>query len=72
MPTTSAGDPTRIASVKGLRTNVSSVRRVRTPHCVSPLATGRRVTSRGPASGAGTEAAVPAAELVPSGSARRR
>ena len=46
MPTTSAGDPSRIASVKRLRTNVSSVRRVRTPHCVSPLATGRLITSR--------------------------
>ena len=54
MPTTSAGDPTRIASVKRLRTNVSSVRRVRTPHCVSPLATGRLITSRDAASGAGT------------------
>ena len=47
MPTTSAGDPTRIASVKRLRTSVSSVRRVRTPHCVSPLATGRLIDVSG-------------------------
>ena len=46
MPTTSAGDASRIASVNGLRTNVSSVRRVRTLHCVNPLATGRLFTSR--------------------------
>ena len=39
MPTTSAGEPRRIASVKRLRTIVSSVRRVRTRHWVSPLAT---------------------------------
>ena len=58
MPTTSAGDPTRIASVKRLRTNVSNVRRVRTAHCVSPFATGRRITScarRAPAPRPGTD-----------------
>jgi hypothetical protein len=44
MPITMAGDPTRIASVKRLRMSVSSVRLVRTPHCVSPLATGRLFT----------------------------
>ena len=47
MATTSAGDPTRIASVKRLRTRVSSVRWVRTPHCVSPLATGRLIDVSG-------------------------
>ena len=34
MPTTSTGDAIRIASVNGLRTNVSAVRRVSTFHCV--------------------------------------
>ena len=57
MATTSAGDPTRIASVKRLRTSISSVRRVRTPHCVSPLATGRVIGSRGAVTGAGAAAA---------------
>ena len=59
MPTTIAGDPSRIASVRWLRTKVSSVRRVRTPHCVNPLATGRLTTSPAP-SGVAT-AAPPAA-----------
>ena len=49
MPTTSTGDPSRIASVNRLRTKVSSVRRVSTRHCVSPLAAGRR-SRRRPAS----------------------
>ena len=44
MPTTSTGEASRIASVNGLRTNVSSVRRVRTLHCVNPFATGRLFT----------------------------
>ena len=47
MPTTSAGEPSRIARVKRLRTKVSNVRRVRTRHCVNPLATGRLITSPG-------------------------
>ena len=41
MPTTSAGDATRIASVSRLRSRISNVRRVSTLHCVSALATGR-------------------------------
>ena len=44
MPTTSAGEPTRIASVSLLRRIVSSVRRVSTRHCVTPFATGRLCT----------------------------
>ena len=52
MPTTSAGDPTRIANVKRLCTNVSNVRRVRTAHCVHPFATGRLTTGRAPSAGA--------------------
>src|SRR4051794_370648 len=45
MPTTSTGDANRMASDSGLRTNVSALRRVRTLHCVSAVATGRRSTS---------------------------
>ena len=66
MATTSAGDPTRMASVNRLRTRISSVRRVRTPHCVSPLATGRPIASLR-MSGDGAVVAGPTAKAVPSG-----
>ena len=54
MATTSAGEPKRIASVRRLRTNVSSVRPVRTRHWVNPLATGRLTTLWRSAVGAGS------------------
>ena len=54
MATTKAGDPIKMASVNGLRTKVSSVRRVRTPHWVSPLAAGRLRTGHNVQIGAHT------------------
>ena len=71
--TTSAGDPSRIAIVRRLRTNVSSVRWVSTAHCVNRVAATRVPSSRGPVSSGGAPTARGATcAAVPSTASRSR